>query len=763
MRCIHLLVVITFSLPAAAGVLVTATYDGQPATEADVCFYQGQPGNPLVALEASEVHCLPTGKVLDVPLKSFGFYARRVDNLITKNHGFLAATGNDNGVQRLRLELSAAGHLVLGGDPPAQNEHLAAIIGESSLNHGTVVPLTFENGRSLVPADVPITPVLVRDGQPVWVGDTVRVPIGGEETLHVTRSQPPASSVIVSFVGDDAFSDQANESPCKSRYSAAFMRMLAKQDVPSVELIDSRGQVHGPEAAILRTPNIFDNLYVFRGVNSGRATLRVSGKRFLTKEAVVDVAPRSIVVAREAGRIALGSDIVATVAAAGSHATASLTTCDEKSKPSGPRRIAIWTCPQSLDSVQLSPALLSQCAPKQRRDISDDGESAEFSGIPAGEFLMTLERSGRISKMLKQTATIGETTKVSVDGDEVVVSGRVTRDAAPVRAHLMFTTGEAVTDANTGQYTALLSGPPGQNAVFVVACDDTFAYAHLPTGGIHAGAVYDIAIPTNEVVVAVRDAATGEVVDHGTVSALAMAQKDPPRTGSEIPTVERDGRYVVESVDEGTPLKICAAATGYRNQCTDVRVSPGRQEVTLSLDRQHYRGRVASTGYSQIVWARPDGTIFQRASIDADGTFTYTTPWHDEHAILIGTAPMLVTSLKPFSPDAELEIVPPAVTGTKRVRISLANEYPQAKAVIGLWINGLRVPMSVLGAHQFRRHTGWFVSKTQPLVIADLYANDTLSIAVGPDVDFLTNGIDDPMIFSGRAPIVVPGPEFIIR
>ncbi len=88
------------------------------------------------------------------------------------------------------------------------------------------------------------------------------------------------------------------------------------------------------------------------------------------------------------------------------------------------------------------------------------------------------------------------------------VSGRVTRAGRPVSAHIRFLTGDAFSDPATGRYVALLPRLPDRSPVYVVACDDSFAYVHVPRAPIPNGAGYDFEIPANEIRIEVQDQTT---------------------------------------------------------------------------------------------------------------------------------------------------------------------------------------------------------------------------------------------------------------
>jgi hypothetical protein len=104
--------------------------------------------------------------------------------------------------------------------------------------------------------------------------------------------------------------------------------------------------------------------------------------------------------------------------------------------------------------------------------------------------------------------------------------------------------------------------------------------------------------------------------------------------------------------------------------------------------------------------------------------------------------------------DGELLIDAPAVP-QRQLRVAIGESSVRDKVVIALWVDGLRIPVSVLSAHQIARRQPWFARKQQPLPLREIYAAQGLAVAIGPEVDFITTALDDPTLFAGQSPIPV--------
>jgi len=91
----------------------------------------------------------------------------------------------------------------------------------------------------------------------------------------------------------------------------------------------------------------------------------------------------------------------------------------------------------------------------------------------------------------------------------------------------------------------------------------------------------------------------------------------------------------------------------------------------------------------------------------------------------------------------------------RQLQIAVAESSALDKAVIALWVDGMRVPVTVLSAHQIARRLPWFATKQRPLALREIYAAEGLAVAIGPDVAFITTTLDDPNLFAGQTPIPV--------
>jgi hypothetical protein len=766
-RCLAICLAVSLPVTAFAAsmkIFVAAEHEGAAVEQAEVCLYAAEFAKPFIPFDAPETRCLPANTILDVPPERFAHYVRQGDRLITKNHAYVSATVETDVFRRTTADLSVGGHLLFSREL-AQNEGMIVILGEAPNVHGMVAPLLVEGRRALVAADVPLVPVLLRDGRAVWAGERVELQQGGERIVNLDTAGTDRSSVLVSVTGDDTFAVGDSDATSKLAYSPDFLRLLSKQSEPRVELVDAAGQIHTSEITGFRPENIFVNLYVFRNVSRGDAVLRISGPRYVTTEAKMKVTDERVVLARDAGRVVLGSQIVAEVASAAAGIKPTPRQCESPDAETDDlqRTIVLWRCPQSLAGTALAPSILSRCKEVERHQVAETGGIAAFDGLQTAEFLVTLERAGMVTTMVRAETAVGSTTTLPISGDELFVAGSLTREKKPAHARVIFSTGEAAADPYTGQYSVLLSRLPGRQPVHVIACDESWMYVHFPDDEIPAGAGYDITVPTNALAVTVRDGVTKKAIEGARLSAHAEHPKKHPGSGGQVPTEAQDGQYVIENLAEGSSVALCASHRGYKRTCTEVTVVEGRTEIEITLQPEFLKGRVTGPGYSVLSWVQPNGTLAHEVAIDGDGRFTYDRPWNEGHVVLTGQAPLFVLASPTFDGD-ELVITPPAPAPTKTISLSLSAAHPQRTAVVGVWLNGLHIPTTVLSRHLLSRRQNWFASKGRPLVLQDVFAADVVSVVAGPEVEFLgAGGVNSAAPFAGRTPVPVRTNEFVIE
>ena len=173
-----------------------------------------------------------------------------------------------------------------------------------------------------------------------------------------------------------------------------------------------------------------------------------------------------------------------------------------------------------------------RCAPGDRTVIrrlspgSDVRGKASFGELDPGDYYVELERAG-LRAFARAAARVGVAPALDLKLDPLVVTGRVTRGSKPVRASIELATGTAVSDAETGEYTAFLSKSPGTKPIRITVCGSNTPYVDIPTRAVVASDRYDIDIPANRLIVGVVDATTNAPLSHARVSCLRQRTAGP--------------------------------------------------------------------------------------------------------------------------------------------------------------------------------------------------------------------------------------------
>lgn len=413
-------------LPLSAQLRVTATFEGRTLADAEVCVYDVEPADPRVSLLAPELRCFPAGQVLALPAKTYGWLVRQGDRVITPDHGIVTGTGTTGGeVLERKVALTGGAHLDVAGIVLGEGEHLALITGPTSQNRGATAPLAVSGGCVLVPAETPVTLVRIRAGAPVWVSETMCLADG---VTQVPRTAD-GSVALAWFRSDDPAPPPASGTS-KFTHSPEYLKLLMKQELPAVELVDAEGKIHRANLATDNVAQWIDSIYVFHGAAPGPAVLRVRGGRFAPRDMKIELKAKAPLLIEEAVQLERGGEIAVTLR--DQHWLA----------PSGPLPPCRLPSPGTEPKAVL---LLEACENQTCRKVeerpvdrtSPDG-ATKFPELVPGEYRLTL-RDSRLGSVTQAVAVRrGETSIVAFDLDPVTISGTVRAGESAVPADISF-------------------------------------------------------------------------------------------------------------------------------------------------------------------------------------------------------------------------------------------------------------------------------------------------------------------------------------
>jgi hypothetical protein len=745
-RLFSAIVLCLLALPAFARVRITAKYKGETVPDAEVCFYPAVFADPFAALASPEFRCLPSDTEIAIPNKSFAVFARRGTDLVTMHHAIVhASPDRQQGVATRVVSLAPAVSLNAKAilSRLGKDEHLAIILGETSQNRPTVMPLQSAGGLAPLPVGVPAVPLLIKGGQPIEVGDFLKPTSGNPAELRFSQASD-GTTILVRFRAIDPLLAANGTNPSSPKlYSDAFLKLLFSQDVPVVEVIDTAGKVHQSDLKALKASNLFETVYVFRNVPPGKVRIRTGGSSWQTTEQAIEIRPRQSVATPEPVLLRLGANVHVSLDNS-FQLPKTVSTCGTESggEKRDTRSVGLFQCQRAMDRATLTPEVLARCTPLGSQEVAGNSRTPQinFDGVKAGDYLIAAKVGERVVNLELAHATLGSTTEITMPLVGNYVTGRVTRAGKPAKSEVRFLTGTAVSDPDTGEYFALLSKPHRAHVgVQVIACDEAFVYMRAPAADIENGARYDIEIPSNEIIVDVLEKNTGKKLEGASVIAAIVRLGESRSVVGQMPAEVRNERYVVGSLDEGSTVSICARLSGYQYECTDdLEVRRGTQRASLYLTPTPHKARTAGTGYTRAFWAGADGTVTEDMAIDEKGEFQYSGEHLYEHLILVGTAPLWVTTPQTWTAD-ELVLTPPQGP-VRTVTFKLSERNPHKTSTVLLWVNDLAVPRRALFLHQLLRGRPWLIIDRSPLVVSDLFESDTMLAAEGPDPDTLESG-----------------------
>jgi hypothetical protein len=739
-----------FARDASADVEFKITDGDTVVPNAEVCFYPFEFPNPFSAFRSNgEMHCLPASEHIRIPRGTWSVFAQERGKPRMSGHAVLSGDeGEDPGLRRRRMQLLPAASIDVRGQTLAAGEAIVILTGETETSRPSVIPIAHDASTVIVPAITRLVPVRLKDGKPVAIGTPFVASVGAHASLAPVPSRSRAVMVVFSPVDPSGVTGPP---------STKFLQLLLGQELPKIEIHDAGGRTYQSVTASINAANLMVQLYVFPSVPPGKATVSVSGGRWLPSVTQLDVPESETVVTRLTPiPIELGGTLHVQIDRGDMPAIlATPATCESDAVVADDRdlRVKLLRCPMSLSQTKLTGDIASHCRGIVEKDLKESVAAAEFTALKDDELLLTVEQSGRV---LFQGATHP---RRGADVDEHVqirpsfVSGRVTRKGQPVAATVAFLTGSAVSSPFTGEYVAVLPELPGRSPVKLTTCDGTNVYVYVPAAPVPNGAGYDISIPSAELEIAVEDSATGKRLPDATAWVAALRQDDPNTASFQLPALPKESRLIVDSLDTGISLQACAMLVGYEKGCNApflFREDGQTTSVRLRKSGTAHRGHITVAGYSRAFFTLPDGTLTEQAMLNEAGDFEYQkTHQSPEQAVFVGaTMPLFVSSLPSLVPEP-WEVTPIPVPARSFV-VAIDASVKQESAVLGLVVDRVRIPDAAFGTHQRLRRNRFVIVNKEPVRIADVGGN-TVEVILGPDPMLLTPGSDGSLIPSSIA------------
>jgi hypothetical protein len=734
----RLIVGIAIALCASSALAVrlefTAQYKGRRMPGAEVCFWRAGEGAEPVGLyaQSDDVRCVSADDVLEVPVGRWLYSIRRGSDLVYAQPSVITIASpadEERGYKEVVDELRPAAVLDVSALRATNRTDLLAVYvsNDRAESRPMLMPVGRDKTDAVVPADMPLVVLAIRDGHVVNATDPIALAPAELRKIPPFPAMPAERATVIAWITFPEDARQPGEYWKALGAPEAFLKRSGESSTPALPLFPA----YRSDGALL----------LFRNVAHGRWTLGLKSDVWTPDGLELDVpsgglieAPRNLQT-RPAAALRVRWSVGAPVA----HEP---TCAPPATKPAVIRTGAhLLTCEGLQPGVEVSAVNLSRCGDVEvAGSIDTQARVALFSGVRPGIYVAEVREPLMPVRRASVILTMGERASVDLDLRSFDFFGRVTYDGAPFHGRLEFRHGYAISD-ESGRYEAHLDDDPHDLPVRVVRCDDgQLIHTHLPRRPISRNTPYDLVIVRNEVRVTVTDAGSGDSVAGAVVSCGASTSDDIDR-GEFLHGIEAtngEGEAVVANVPNDRKLLICATAERYDETCAEMFTMGQARERTVSLTirRIVHQGKLIvpwPITSARVYFVAADGRELEHAVIAPDGTFHYRDDHRaPEYVVISGRGmPLGIVSL-PETPPSLLEIAPPSLP-QQNIDVRIAPQNKQRDGLVGLIVGGRYVPDSAFFDHQSARGHQTIIYGRGPLVIPAVLATGPIDVMLGPE------------------------------
>jgi hypothetical protein len=695
--------------------------NGERIAGSRVCFFPATTNDGFVKkfLSSPDVRCLSADSVIDLPAGQWNIFASNGADYVSIHPEFYEAAGEDPITYgRINIDLVPAARLDLAAVVADlwADEHLAVYFPNDSYaeSPATMRPLILGETSLLIPADMTVVPIIVRDGVPVAAVGTFRGARGERIVApKYRRSDTDVFAVI--------------------RLESADMRKATAQP-PAVVLEGPDGTRVLPLLPIRGNAAIDRSLAIFRAPKAGAYRVTVRGPGWKSDDVDVTlqsggshmtprplhVHPLAVLSVGWSVRPATITAVTATEQPCGDSAN------ERARKPTRPA-LRLLKCDNATTT--------STCAVVEERAFRFyDGTGNEVFNVEAGRYAAEMLYGDIRAASEPAEATIGEPRILHVVDTAEILHGTVKRGTRRIAARLMFESGEALA-LEDGQFIAALSRPAA-GTVTVHPCDGGEFYDEVLLEPVTSGSI-DITIPENVLMVHVADATTGTPMKDIRVTAAPMKGTGEDDAAYFIERMTNaNGVAIYRQVPAGLPLRICAADPGRAHGCveTDALRNDAEREVTIRLTPEARRKGTVVTGApivaGKVFIVSTDGVLSETARIGTDGTFPYQRKIAPgDYVVIVSASHPLFLAQPRIESDESVTVTMPQ--GARRAfQVQLSDET--GKGTITLGVGGMLVPADAFAAHQLVRNRQNNLYGTSPLLVTDILETAPLTVILGP-------------------------------
>jgi len=724
--------------------------EGERKAGSEVCFYRGDPATALALFfTADRKDCLPADKVIDLPPGTFNFFARHKDGYVSVLRDYTIYDGPpipERGFQRIEIPVVRAG--LVDAAVPAKSlqagQSLGIWVAPTAESPGSFIPLIAGETTILAPAGMPLLPMLIEDGAPIAIGEAVSVEDGSRIALPAFVREKRTTDVVAWLQLD------------KESFRTARGVMLP----PDVTIV-AAGKTLKPQFSLFEPAS--KTLVIFRNVPPGSAELRLSGMMWKPVKRTIDVAG-SVTIEREGlPMVAAGSVRVQWMN--DGNEIKPQATCTGVSDADAPRvDVAILQCGSGQGQ---------HCEPVATASALFQGNSSlNVDGVPAGSYVVAVRAPLSREQRFPVDVVAGQQQTIAATFTPFNFFGTVKLNGAPVRAHVVFASGEAVSD-DTGRYTASLAASPLSNNVRVELCGSDRWFDHFPDESIKANSPHDIDLRVRSLTVHVADPRNRSLKDAEVslcivkwfaddgVTPLACRHSYPAGISDE------QGELVVD-VPADLPVQVCATHKGFSRQC-GMAMQPDAladARTLIRFDPAGLRGRVENhSGQGMLTFVAPSGLTTEDVQLDPDGSFVtrlrHAPPEHFVYAS--STRPLTVLPMPVLASD-ELNVTLPHAP-VRRFTVTVPDMTAKT-GFVGVWIGGLYVPLLTMDFHETARGIDSMLYRGQSVEFRDISETGPIAVAFGAPPDPAAAQFVDIFTlpqFAGIEQREVRGPDLKLR
>lgn len=719
-------------------------HDATRIEGSEVCFFPADRDDGFFSkfLSTNDVRCMSADAVLALPPGLFNVFARNGSTLVSSHPIFIDNSNPGHPAYRaVSVSLLPAATLDVSRARAglAEGEWLAIYLSNEGLpqSPATVRPVAYGDAKIVVPAEMPLVPLVVRRGMVQRVGSPLLLRAGAVQVLA-----PPAHW------------DSGRDVVALLRTDALTSPELPDQ-APTVELRADDGEPLQPLMPI-RSRGLFErSLAIFKDVAAGEYQLRLSGEGWQADQLAVTVT-RAVRVTTPVrpmmARIAAAVEIRASLGKlTGQTPDGSCPGIRNGAEKEASRRRTADAPLLRLFACHAEGAADRGCEVAREATLPADQpeRTVTWSDLPPGRYAVELSRWGVTERAAEWDARPGAKETIAIGLRPDTVTGRITWGGVPVQATVGFnrSVGLALSD-ESGTYTAYVTGDPRRSLVTVRLCaGPVYQYASEEP----IGKVLDIDVPKNTLDVRVVDEQRRPIAAARVEGTLLLDDDDSVYATFPFPPTNAAGETRRTPVTAGARIRLCASHTADREvACTDVVT--GRREtrnVELVLPRREtVRGKLRSAVpfANAVIWrVAPSGSVIDGAQVSPAGEFALKPNAATGVYFVVMSSSHPLALFEP-APGGFLEFDMPS-SGRSFV-IALASTA--SKRRFSLEAAGRVIPTRVLSMHLTMRRLGDIAEPGGTLEFRDIGIDAPLAIYSVPYVT------DYPPEWEGLDPIEHP-------